>query len=295
MTLTSMTGFAELGGSEGPFRWRWQVKSVNHKALDIRLKLPSFLETLEARIKTAVRKACTRGAVFVTLDLDREEGADDFTVNEGRLEALLDIVARYADRPGVAPARLDGLLAVKGVVEQQRSQVDKDSLEGLSAALMESFDACLVMLSKGRRDEGARLAAMLGTQLDDMSELKRQAEEAAGDRVAAMHRRFREQLDRLGDVAKPVSDERLAQEVAIMAVKADIREELDRLDSHFAQARDLVAGGSPAGRQLDFLSQELNREANTLCAKSGDVALTRIGLALKGLIDQFREQVQNIE
>ncbi|TNE62000.1 MAG: YicC family protein [Alphaproteobacteria bacterium] len=295
MALMSMTGFARSAGEGAGCRWNWEVKSVNSKGLEVRTKLPSFLDGFDLTIKKLASDQLARGSVFVTLgvSLDGDEGA--FVINEERLEALFDLAARYADRPGVQPARLDGLLAVKGVVDVTSREMDEDEKVALEARLKDSFAGLLDALKAARADEGARLGDVLTAQLDEIERLAVAARTAAGDRTEAMQARFRQQMTKLEKNDKPVPEERLAQEIALMIVKSDIQEELDRLDSHVVEARKLLADKAPVGRRLDFLCQEFNREANTLCSKSSDSGLTKIGLDLKVLIDQFREQIQNIE
>ncbi|MCJ9428940.1 YicC/YloC family endoribonuclease [Kordiimonas marina] len=295
MALMSMTGFARAAGEGAGCRWNWEIKSVNNKGLEVRTKLPGLIDGFDLTIKKRAADYLTRGSVFVTLSvsIDGDEGA--LVINEERLEALLALAAKYTHRPGVEPARLDGLLAVKGVVDVTTREMDEDEKAALEADLSKSFDELLDALKSARAQEGARLQTVLEGQLADIERLAKAARAAAGDRLEGMQARFSQQLAKLAKNDKPVSEERLAQEVALMAVKADVQEELDRLDSHVEEARRLLAEDKPVGRRLDFLCQEFNREANTLCSKSGDNVLTKIGLDLKVLIDQFREQIQNIE
>jgi len=295
MALMSMTGFARAAGEGAGCRWNWEIKSVNNKGLEVRTKLPSLLDGFDLTVKKLVAAHLTRGSVFVTLSVSLEGDEGALVINEERLEALLALAAKYTDRPGVEPARLDGLLAVKGVVDVTAREMDEGEKAALEAELATSFVGLLEALKTGRANEGARLQTVLEGQLGDIERLAKAARAAAGDRLEGMQARFRQQLAKLEKNDKPVSEERLAQEVALMAVKADIQEELDRLDSHVVEARRLLAEDKPVGRRLDFLCQEFNREANTLCSKSGDNVLTKIGLDLKVLIDQFREQIQNIE
>lgn len=295
MTLASMTGFTRRGGDDGPFRWNWEIKSVNNKGLEVRTKIPGFLDGFDIEIKKRVSAGLTRGSVFLNLQVDRSLDSERFVVNEARLTDLIEIAARYSDQPGVTPASIDGLMAVKGVVDLVSEEPAEGELASLKAALLTDLKLLIDDLVAARRDEGRRMEAFLSKQLENMQELLVAAKVAVGDRSAAMNERFTAQLRKLEQSDKPVADERLAQEIAIMAVKADIQEEFDRLESHFGEAASLLAENKPVGRRLDFLCQEFNREANTLCSKSGDTQLTKIGVDLKVLIDQFREQVQNIE
>ncbi|WP_262691738.1 YicC/YloC family endoribonuclease [Kordiimonas aestuarii] len=295
MPLSSMTGFARGAGEGAGFRWNWEIKSVNNKGLEVRCKLPAFLDGFDLQIKKIVTAALARGSVFINVSVTRDGDEAVFEINEERLKALIEVAAKYGGHGGIAQASIDGLLSIKGVADIAVREMGDEERDSLEAALEASLGALLADLKRARDGEGARMADVLKSQLDAIEELSNAARDAAGDRVQAMQSRFLSQLTRLQNADKPVSDERLAQEVAIIAVKADVQEELDRLDSHVAEARKLLASDKPVGRRLDFLCQEFNREANTLCSKSGDSALTKIGLDLKALIDQFREQVQNIE
>jgi len=295
MTLASMTGFTRRGGEAGPFTWNWELKSVNNKGLEVRTKIPGFLDGFDIEIKKVVSAALTRGSVFLNLQIDRAADSERFVVNEARLADLIDVAARYSDQPGVVPASIDGLLSVKGVVELVSDAPSDDELASLRASLLADLKLLVAELVVARQAEGQRMEAFLTKQLSEMQGLMAAAKVAVGDRGAAMRERFMSQVKKLEQSDKPVSDERLAQEIAVMAVKADIQEEFDRLESHFVEAATLLEAKKPVGRRLDFLCQEFNREANTLCSKSGDTQLTKIGVDLKVLIDQFREQVQNIE
>jgi len=295
MTMNSMTGFARGAGTALGHRWNWEIKSVNNKGLDIRARLPSFLDGYDLLVKKLVSAELTRGSVFIALNVDSETDDGELLINEDRLKTLLSIAGKYQNQPGVAPASLDGLLAVKGVVEVSLKETSEDDIKALKGALTDSLKQVLAELKSARADEGQRMLDVLAGQLLDIERLAGEARALAGDRVQAMQDRFRAQLAKLENVEKPIPEDRIVQELAVLAVKADIQEELDRLDSHVEEARSLLAANKPVGRRLDFLCQEFNREANTLCSKSGDNALTKIGLDLKVLIDQFREQVQNIE
>jgi len=295
MPLNSMTGFARGAGADAGFRWNWEVKSVNNKGLEVRAKLPSFLDGFDLAIKKAVSGMLARGSVYISLNAERDGDDASFVVNEDRLQALIDVASKFADIPGVEKASIDGLLSIKGVVDLTTRDMTEDERTALEAVLLEDLKTVVTDLKSARADEGARMGAILEAQLDDIARLATEARTVSGDRVEAMHTRFRQQLAKLENVEKPVSEDRIAQELATMAVKADVQEELDRLDSHVVEARALLASDQPVGRKLDFLCQEFNREANTLCSKSSDTGLTKIGLELKALIDQFREQIQNIE
>ncbi len=295
MTLNSMTGFARSSGAGDGFRWNWEIKSVNNKGLEVRCKLPGFLDGFDLQIKKAASGALSRGSVYISLSVDREGDDAEFMVHEDRLRTLIDVSAKYAHIKGVHNATIGALLGIKGVVDLAVRDTTEEERAELERLLIADLSPLLDDLKAARRDEGIRMQQVLEGQLDSIAHLASSARTTAGDRLEAMHNRFRQQLAKLEAVDKPVSEDRLAQEVAMMAVKADIQEELDRLDSHVEEARSLLASNKPVGRRLDFLCQEFNREANTLCSKAGDTALTKIGLDLKALIDQFREQIQNIE
>ncbi len=295
MTLSSMTGFTRKGGEWGSFRWNWELKSVNNKGLEIRTKLPGFLDGFDIELKKRVSEKLKRGSVFLNLTVERAGDSERFVINEGRLDQLLDIASTLEQRPGLEAARIDGLLSIKGVVDLVAHEPTDDELQGLKLALNKDLGEVIEALLLARRDEGKRMQSVLSGQLDEMKTLLVAARDAVGDRDAAVKARFASQMAKLEKLDKPVPEERLAQEIAIMAVKADVQEEFDRIESHFEEADNLLSSMKPVGRRLDFLCQEFNREANTLCSKSNDTKLTQIGVDLKVLIDQFREQVQNIE
>lgn len=295
MTLQSMTGFARGAGSALGHNWNWEIKSVNNKGLDVRAKFPSFLDGFDLTIKKTVSTALTRGSVFVSLSIESDADDSQFVVNEERLKSLLTVAQKYTDAPGVGPASLDGLLAIKGVVDLASAEMTKETRNGLESELLRSLKVVIAELVSSRAAEGTRMADVLNAQLADISRLANEARSMCGDRLQGMHDRFLQQLKKLESVSTPVSSDKLAHEIATMAVKADIQEELDRLDSHILEAEKLLNTDDAVGRRLDFLCQEFNREANTLCSKSGDSSLTKVGLELKAVIDQFREQIQNIE
>lgn len=288
-----MTGFGRTEGEVDGLRWVWELRSVNGKGLDVRLRLPSGLERLDAEVRARAKQRLTRGNVTINLQADRTQSDQRLQINQGLLEQVLALAAKLEDR-GVERPRLDALLAVRGVVEAVDDQENGLSAEA-EAAIMAGFDAAADGLVVARADEGARVAALLADQLADIASKVKKAREEAATQPAALHERLQKQVAEVLAASPPLPEDRLVQEVALLAVKADVREELDRLDAHIEQAHDLLKAAEPVGRRLDFLCQEFNREANTLCSKSTDVGLTRIGLALKASVDQLREQVQNIE
>ncbi len=293
-----MTGYARAQGRDAQVTWVWEAKSVNGRGLELRIRLPAGHDALEPYAREAAARLLKRGNVHLTLTVDRIAEAPAVRVNTPLLEQILAVCQDWQARfPGVAPARWDGLLAVKGVIEPMAAEeVDAEAVRlGREAAMKATLEEALGQLAAMRAAEGARLASVLSGQLDEIAALAGRAGRSAALRPEAVRDRLKAQVAAVLEAAPALPEERIAQEVALIAVKGDIREELDRLDAHVAAARDLLAGGGTVGRKLDFLSQEFNREANTLCSKSADVDLTRIGLDLKAVIDQFREQIQNIE
>lgn len=289
--VSSMTGFARARGQFGEESWVWEAKSVNARGLDIRVRLPSGLDRVETAVREAITKRFRRGSFFASLNVERGTGDAPLRVNRELLEQLIGIAREFGDgQPNV-----ETLLGVRGVVVPAEQTIDEQAEAARANAYVGSFGEALDALDAARREEGARLAAILDTLLDEIEAAVSEAETEAAARPDALRDRINVQLAELLDTTQAVPEERLAQELALIAVKSDVREEIDRLGAHIAQARDLLAEREPMGRRLDFLCQEFNREANTLCAKSSDVALTRIGLALKASIDQLREQVQNVE
>ncbi len=292
-----MTGFARVDGGFDDRRWTWEVKSVNARGLELRFRLPQGFDALEPALRKAVKARLARGAVSVSLSL-RGEGAEGrMRINEQALAGALAMVERVAREIECAPPRPEGVLALRGVMEPADEGGDEavgGGAEALAARLSDSFDDALAALQKARREEGDALARVLASQFDEIEALVAAAAQSAAASAAAIRDRIAAQLaELLGEAGLP--EDRLAQEAALLAVKADVREEIDRLRSHLEAGRALLLEAGPAGRQLDFLSQEFNREANTLCAKAADMGLKRIGLDLKKVIDQLREQVQNIE
>jgi uncharacterized protein (TIGR00255 family) len=296
MTFSSMTGFAESAGSHDGVRWRWETKSVNSRSLDIRLRTPPGYDGLEQPARRLAGERFQRGALQISLTVESAESMAGLRVDATALASAVRIAREIAAETGLAPARVDGLLALKGVIVSDDTSGPADPVARAvrDAAILESLALAFDKLARERGGEGAKLAALLSGQIDEIERLVVEAGRLAAAQPGALRARLDSQLkELLGSV--PVSEDRLAQEVALLAVRADVREELDRLTAHLQDARALIAQGKGVGRKLDFLAQEFNREANTLCSKSADIALTRIGLALKAVIDQFREQAQNVE
>jgi len=290
-----MTGFARAEGRTARAHWTWETKSVNGRGLDVRCRLPAGAEALEPAVNAAARARLARGHVSVSLRFDWAPGAAAARVNRELLDRVLELCRELGEVPGVEPARLDGLLRLRGIVEVGEPEETDAARAERETAMRASLDEALDGLAAARRTEGASIGAVLEATLDEAAARVAAAEGVVAVQPAALLARLRGQLVEFADAVPALPEDRLAQEVALLLVKSGVREELDRLGTHIATARGLLAGDGASGRKLDFLCQELNREANTLCAKSADAELTRIGLDLKALIDRFREQVQNLE
>lgn len=293
--LCSMTGYARASGAAEAMSFDIEMKSVNGRGLDLRLRLPPGLDAFEPDIRQRVGARLARGSVTLSASLSREAGTSELVINQAALGAVLDALEALQGRVDADRPRLDGILALKGVLETRETQLSPDAELAFRDAFLETLDRALDGLVEARRDEGARIAAVLGDRLDEIEDLAERAEAHPARGSEAIRARLTQQVEELATAGNGLSEERLHQEAMLLATKADIREELDRLKAHIASGRQLLAQGGPVGRKLDFLSQEFNREANTLCSKSNAVELTAIGLDLKAAIDQLREQVQNIE
>ncbi len=293
MTVESMTGFARTRGAHGLLDWAWELKSVNGKGLEPRFRLPPGYDGLEVAARQALARRLKRGSVQISLALTEQAQTPNLKINREALQAISEAMRAMESVMPMSPPSADGIFRMKGVVEEQQGA--EADIEARDAALLASLDEALKALSKARGEEGARIGALLSAQLDRIAALASEARHLASLAPEAVKRRLAEQVAKLVDASSALAPERLHQEAALLAAKADVTEELDRLDAHVAQARDLLADSEPAGRRLDFLCQEFTREANTLCSKSFDIQLTRLGLDLKATIEQFREQVQNVE
>lgn len=291
-----MTGYARAQGQDAVLGWTWEVKSVNGRGLELRGRLPAGHDYLELTARDAVQKRFKRGNVTFSLNVDRLKKDGALVVNEAMLAHYVDLARRWQEKvPGMALPSIDGLLALRGVLEAGEEEQDPALAEARGKAMLATFQQALDALAAMRAAEGARLLQVLAGHLTEIEALVAGAEALAAVDPAAIKDRLRQQVQALLDAVPALPEERLAQEAALLAAKADVREELDRLKAHLAAAREMLAEGEGIGRRLDFLCQEFNREANTLCSKANDIELTRIGLALKAIIEQFREQVQNIE
>jgi len=295
MALSSMTGFSRSHGTSGPYTFECELKSVNAKGLDVRVRLPQGWDDLDPLIRKRVGDTVSRGTLYVNLTVKRAGAAAIVRVNEDVLSSVLTVAHDLAAKAGAAPPTVDGLLAIKGVIDVVEPESDEAEVAAAKTAVLAAFDVALASLVEMRKREGASLGSILLQRMDDIERLAGKAEAAPGRKPEAIKARLAEQIATLLEASDRFDTERLSQEAILIATKADIREELDRIGSHIAQTRELLAKGGPVGRRLDFLSQEFNREVNTCCSKSNDIELTNTGLELKNIVEQFREQVQNLE
>ena len=295
MSLQSMTGFARREGTVGRYRWVWELRSVNGKGLDFRLRLPPGFERLEADVRRLLSEAFSRGNMQVSLSVSASDAPLAAVINRDALAALLTLRGELGDLIDLAPLRLDSLLSIRGIVDFREVEEDTAETESRDAAILDGFAAALADLGDMRRREGETLAGLLQGQIAKIAELAATVEQDPSRTPEEIARRLTAQVAALLEAAPSLDRDRLHQEAAVLATKADLREEIDRLTSHVAAARELIARGGPVGRKLDFLAQEFNRESNTICSKSNSAAVTAAGIELKVVIDQFREQVQNLE
>ncbi len=293
MALSGMTGFSRVEGAHGAWSWSVEARSVNGRNLETRFRGPPGFEGLERAARDGAQARFQRGQLTVGVQAKRSESAGETKVNIQVLERYLTAGGPYVATGMVAKPSLDGLLALKGVIEAREDEDDAETRAAVEAAMAASIAQALDGLKTARLEEGAALSPVLFGLVDRIEDLNRQAESEAASQPTVLKERFARRMAEL--VGEGAAEERIVQEAAAQAVKADVREELDRLASHVAAARGLLAGEGASGRRLDFLSQEFMRESNTLCSKSALTALTAIGLELKAVIEQFREQVQNVE
>ncbi|MEM9637123.1 MAG: YicC/YloC family endoribonuclease [Pseudomonadota bacterium] len=295
--IRSMTGFSSATGSLPPHSWAWELRAVNGKGLDLRLRVPDWIDGLEAGLRKLLGAAVTRGNLTLSLRLARDEQAGALQINDAQLDAVLQAMAMIETRAmeagvSLAPSASSDIVALRGVLEQGTSE---DDVAPLAKALLDEAAHLIADFNAMRDREGAALQKVLLAQLDEIATLTTEATGLAKARGAAMADTLKRNLSKVMDNIDSADPDRVAQELALIAVKSDVTEEIDRLAAHVDAARDLIGQGGPVGRKLDFLMQEFNREANTLCAKAQNTGLTRCGLALKAVIDQMREQVQNVE
>jgi uncharacterized protein (TIGR00255 family) len=295
MALASMTGFARADGAGNGSRWTWEVRSVNGKNLDLRVRVPPGFERLDALARERAARHLSRGNIQAALSFGADNGAQAFRINEAVLAEVLKAMERIGTKVAVQPPTLDGILSIRGVVDLADQTHDEATRAALEEGLLATFDAAIAELVAMRSREGTAIGDVLALRLDEIARLAGEAEASPARKPEAIRARLAEQVAELLGAAPALDPDRLHQEAVLLATRADIREELDRLEAHIAAARALLTDGGPVGRRLDFLAQEFNREVNTLCAKANDRALTAIGLEMKAVVDQLREQIQNLE
>jgi uncharacterized protein (TIGR00255 family) len=289
-----MTGFARETGVTGSFQWAWEIKSVNGRGLDVRVRVPPGFDAIGEAARSEIQKAFSRGQCQLNLSITRSATAARVRINQDVLAGLADALASVKLPEGMRPPSVDGLLAIRGVVE-----IDDDASEETETALHADLRAgatrLVAALTAARRAEGQALHAVIEGQLAEIERLTAAADAHPARRPEAVRAKLESQIASLVDASSALDPARLHQEAVLMAARADIREELDRLNAHVGAARELMSAQGAVGRRLDFLAQEFGREANTLTSKANDVSLSRIGLDLKSVVEQFREQVQNVE
>lgn len=295
MALVSMTGFTRQSGSYEAYRWTWEVKTVNGKGLDIRLRLPTGYDELDRPVRAIMGNRLSRGSCFVNLTLSHDSSNQTLKVNAQVLDAVLEAMKLVEGRLDVKKPSIDGILSIRGVMEPVEEEESEEARKALVKAILADFELAMDDLVAMRASEGAALEQIVVQRVDELQKLTQLAEDCPARTADAIREKLRQQIARIRDADNGLDEDRLYQEAVLMAGKADIREELDRLFAHCEAVRNLVAQDKPVGRKLDFLAQEFNREANTLCSKSNDTALTAIGLDLKATIEQLREQIQNVE
>ncbi len=295
MALSSMTGFARSQGASGPYAFEWELKSVNAKGFDLRMRLPPGWDEIEALAKKRAGEVLSRGTVYANLNMKRTNAASAVRVNEDVLASVVRVASMLAGKIDAVAPSVDGLLSIKGVIELVEPESDEAEDKAAMVAAAAAFDEALDDLVAMRRREGTALGQILIQRMDEIEILAKRAEAAPGRKPEAVRARLAEQITALLELSDRFDADRLTQEALLIAAKADIREELDRIASHISQAREMIGKGGPVGRRLDFLAQEFNREVNTCCSKSNDIELTNTGLEMKNVVEQFREQVQNLE
>jgi len=295
MALSSMTGFARSHGTSGPYAFEWELKSVNAKGFDLRMRLPPGWDELEPLTRKRAAEVLSRGTVYANLSVKRANALSIVKVNEDVLASIVKVAGELAGRIDAVAPSIDGLLAIKGVIEVVEPESSEAEDKAAKAAAAATFELALNSLIEMRKREGVTLGQILSQRMDEIEGLVKKAEAAPGRKPEAIRARLAEQIAALLDSSDRFDPDRLSQEAVMIAAKADIREELDRIASHISQAREMIKKGGAVGRRLDFLAQEFNREVNTCCSKSNDLELTNTGLEMKNVVEQFREQVQNLE
>jgi uncharacterized protein (TIGR00255 family) len=295
MALQSMTGFARLDGQSGRYQWAWELRSVNGKGLDIRLRLPTGFERLEPEVRRIMALDFARGNIQATLSVQASEVRVQAEINHAALDAVLMLRDQLAGLIDPAPVKLDTLLGIRGIVDFKDMADDPAALEVLDREIMQGLETVSDAMRRMREAEGTALDHVLRSQVDTIETLTALVEADPSRSTDQIRTRLEAQIALIMDATTGLDRDRLHVEVALLATKADIREEIDRLKAHMSAARELLSKGGPVGRKLDFLAQEFNRESNTICSKSNSAAVTAAGIELKVVIDQFREQVQNLE
>jgi uncharacterized protein (TIGR00255 family) len=295
MTLASMTGFARSAGNSGDYGWAWELKSVNGKALDVRLRMPTGYDHLEIQSRNAIQNSFKRGNIQASLSIANGKQHEKLSINSEVLDQYLALAQDLHRKLGGEPPRVDNLLVMRGVLEVIVPPIDEAEQMARDNGILSSLDEAVIALNTARLEEGGRLKQTLVDQVTRIAELTQAATVNPARSAEAIKLRLKDQIAKLLETSNSFDPDRLHQEAVIIATRADIQEEIDRLVAHVAAARELLISKEPVGRKLDFLAQEFNREANTLCSKAGDKSMSAIGLELKTIIDQLREQVQNIE
>ena len=295
MSVSSMTGFARVEGAESGFSWAWEIKSVNARSLDIRVRLPAGMDSIESELRSLVPKRLMRGNIFANLTLNKTSNSHDISINTDVLGNLIKIAKQFSKTHNVPLLGLDGLLSIRGVIEVKEEEETKQQKKELEDIILVGLGKALDQLVKSRYDEGEILRVSVENHLNCIEQYVGEACNIVSTQQSFFSERLLRQVKSLSDAMPALTEERLVQEATLLAVRADINEELDRLSAHIQGARELILNGSPLGRKLDFLCQEFNRETNTICSKSSNLDLTRVGLGLKASIEQMREQIQNLE
>ena len=295
MAVSSMTGFARTEGAGEAASWFWELRSVNGKGFDLRLRLPPGLEALEPKLRALAAQRFTRGTVHASLTMTRKQGALEVRLNEAVLQQVVNAAKRATELTGGIMPDTSALLAMRGVLEIADIEAGSALAEEDGEVLLAEFSRALDELQAARMGEGQRLQVIVGEQIDEVERLTGLVEASPARSAEAIRIRIGDQVARLIGTDQKFDPDRLHQEAVMIATRADVEEELKRLKAHVAAGRDLLSQGGVIGRKFDFLAQEFQREANTLCSKSNDTAITEAGLALKVKIDQMREQVQNLE
>lgn len=295
MTIKSMTGFSRCDGGTGSLGWHWEMRTVNGRGLDLRLRLPPGHEALEQPVREACKQHLARGNCSITLTVKQEGGATRIALNEEAFRQAAEAARKAGAMSDAAPASLDGLLAIRGVIEFSDAAPDGTETGDLHAAMLADFETVLQEVVAARSAEGEHLQEVIAALIDEIEQLTTRIEKAPARWPEAIRARLKEQVDRLLEDSSQLDEQRLHQEAALLAARADVQEEIERLNAHTASAREMLKAAEPVGRRLEFLAQEFNREANTICSKSNDTEISQTGLALKAAIDRLREQVQNIE